>query len=221
MRKGSESVGGAIVAGILVVAPVYLAVLLLLKAIKSLTVLLKPLAGLLPERMPGEEILSLLLVLVFCYLVGLAIRTSPGQVIRRRIERSIFDKIPGYALFRSFTQRLAGESEDETWKPALAEIEDALVPAFIIEEFADGRYTVFVPSVPTPLAGTVYVLSHDRVHPLDIAFTQAMKTVSRWGSGCKDLVAAMESTKQSSPTPEGEGIVSHKTGALAASTSRH
>jgi hypothetical protein len=47
--------------------------------------------------LPGEEILSLLLVLVFCYLVGLAIRTSPGQSIRRRIERSVFDKIPGYA----------------------------------------------------------------------------------------------------------------------------
>ena len=98
MRKGSGSVGGALVAGILVIAPVYLAVLLLLKAIKSLMVLLKPLAGLLPDWLPGEEILSLLLVLVLCYLVGLAIRTSPGQAIRRRIERSVFDKIPGYAL---------------------------------------------------------------------------------------------------------------------------
>lgn len=221
MRKRNGSVGGALVAGILVIAPIYLAVLLLLKAIKSLMVLLKPFAGLLPDWLPGEEILSLLLVLVLCYLVGLAIRTSPGQAIRLRIERSVFDRIPGYALFRSFTQRLAGASEDETWKPALAEIEDALVPAFIIEELADGRYTVFVPSVPTPLAGAVYILSHDRVHPLNIAFTQAMKTVSRWGSGCKDLVAAMESTKQPSATPEGEGIVSHKTGALATSTSRH
>jgi uncharacterized membrane protein len=215
MRKGSGSLGGTLVAGILVLAPVYLGVLLLLKAIKSLTAVLKPLAGLLPGWLPGAEVLSLLLVLVFCYLVGLAVRTSPGQAIRKRIERSVFDKIPGYALFRSFTQRLAGTSEDETWKPALAEIEDALVPAFIIEEFTDGRYTVFVPSVPTPLAGAVYVLSRDRVHPLDIAFTRAMKTISQWGSGCKDLVAAMESTKQPSATPEGQRIVAHATGAPA------
>jgi uncharacterized membrane protein len=221
MRKGSRSVGGTLFAGILVIAPVYLGVLLLLKAIKSLAGLLKPLAGLLPDWVPAEGILSLLLVLVFCYLVGLAIRTSPGQAIRQRIERTVFEKIPGYALFRSFTRRLAGESEDEAWKPALAEIEDALVPAFIIEEHADGRYTVFVPSVPTPFAGAVYVLSRDRVHPLDIAFTQAIKTVSRWGSGCKDLVAAMESTKQPSATREGEGVVSGKTGAPVAITSRH
>jgi len=222
MRKGSRSVGGTLVAGILVIAPVYLGILLLLKAIKSLAGLLKPLAGLFPDWVPAEGVLSLLLVLVFCYLVGLAIRTSPGQAIRQRIERAVFEKIPGYALFRSFTRRLAGESEDEAWKPALAEIEDAFVPAFIIEEHADGRYTVFVPSVPTPFAGAVYVLSRGRVHPLDIAFTQAIKTVSRWGSGCKDLVAAMESAKQPSATREGEEIVSRKTGAPpVAITSRH
>lgn len=214
MSKPSRSFGGTLLAGILVIAPVYLGVLLLLKAMKSLAVLLKPFAALLPDWLPGDQILSLVLVLAVCYLIGLAIRTSPGQAMRRRIEHSLFEKIPGYALFRSLTQRLAGDSEDEAWKPALAEIEDALVPAFIIEELPDGRYTVFVPSVPTPLAGAVYVLSQERVHLLDIAFTQAMKTVSRWGSGCKDLVAAMESTKPGAATigrsaTSAPAIVSH------------
>ena len=78
------------------------------------------------------------------------------------------------------------------WQPALAEIEEALVPAFIIEELEDGRYTVFVPSVPTPFAGAVYILSRERVHPLDIPFTQALQSVSRWGSGSRELVAAMK-----------------------------
>ena len=35
---------------------------------------------------------------------------------------------------RSLTQRLAGRDHDATWQPALAEIEEALVPAFVIEE---------------------------------------------------------------------------------------
>lgn len=84
-----------------------------------------------------------------------------------------------------------------TWKPALVEIEDALVPAFIIEELDDGRFTVFVPSVPTPLAGAVYILGPERVHIVDIPFTQAISTISRWGSGSKDLVAAMRVTGRS------------------------
>ena len=139
--------------------------------------------------------------------------------MQQRLARSVFEKIPGYGLFRSLTRQVAGEGEGEAWKPALVEIEDALVPAFIVEQLTDGRYTVFVPSVPTPLAGAVYVLSHDRVHPLDIAFTQAMKTVSRWGSGCKDLVAAMEGATQQGATVEGH--VPRKPEPLTATTSPH
>ena len=113
-----------------------------------------------------------------------------------------FERIPGYSLLRSLTQRLAGDSEESTWQPALAEIEDALVPAFIIEELADGRFTVFVPSVPTPIAGAVYILARERVHVVDIPFTQAIRSISRWGSGTKDLVAAMEVTRRPTASPE-------------------
>ena len=141
-------------------------------------------------------------LLVICFLVGAAIGTSAGRNIETRIEHTFFERIPGYTLFRSLTQRLVGEGQDGAWQPALAEIEDALVPAFIIEEHADGRYTVFVPSVPTPLAGAVFVLTADRVHPVDVAFMQALRTVSRWGAGCKDLVAAMDGAKHRTASPE-------------------
>jgi hypothetical protein len=119
-----------------------------------------------------------------------ALRTQIGYRLWNRVEKSFFERMPGYALIRSLTQRLAGEDREAAWK--LAEVEEALVPAFIIEELADGRFTVFVPSIPTPLAGAVHILSAERVHPLNVPFTQAIKTISRWGSGSKDLVAALE-----------------------------
>ena len=192
MRKSCEWIVSALVSGLLILVPFYLAVLLLLKATQSVVALVKPFAMLLPDWFPAENVLSLLLVLIVCFLVGLAMRTSTGRAIRERIEKTLFERLPGYALLRSLTQRLAGQGEENVWKPALAEIEDALVPAFIIEELEDGRFTIFVPSVPTPFAGAVYILSPERVHPLDIPFTQAVQSVSRWGSGSKELVAAME-----------------------------
>ena len=191
MRQGVRFVVGALIGGALVVVPLYLAVLLLLKAMKSVAGLARPFAMLLPDWIPAERALSLLLVLVICFLIGVLIRTPAGRAAQERLERSFFERIPGYALIRSLSQRMAGQAEGNVWKPALAEIEDALVPAFIIEEFEDGRFTVFVPSVPTPLAGAVYVLAPERVHPLDIPFTQAAQSISRWGSGSKALVAAM------------------------------
>ena len=186
---------GGLVTGFIVIVPLYLSILLLLKAMSSIRGLVKPLALLIPDWLPGEDLMAFLLVLILCLVVGLLVRTTVGRAVRERIERSLFERIPGYALLRSLTQRLVGEDRENVWKPALVEIEEALVPAFIIEEFDDGRYTVFVPSVPTPLAGAVYILERGRVHPIDVPFTQAIKVISRWGQGSKDLVAAMDRNK--------------------------
>jgi len=191
MKYLREFVANAVVGGVLVLLPVYLAVLLLLKGMQSVLALVRPISALLPDWVPAQDFLAVLAVLIVCFFVGAAVRTRAGRVVRERMEMSLFGRLPGYALLRSLTQRLAGKSEENVWKPALAEIEDALVPAFIVEELDDGRFTIFVPSVPTPFAGAVYILSRDRVHPVDIPFTQAIKSISRWGSGSKDLVAAM------------------------------
>jgi len=198
MKYAREFITSTLVGGLLIVVPAYLAVLLLLKGMKSVATLVRPFAALLPDWMPAENLFSLLLVLIICFLVGIAVRTRSGRVVRERVEVALFGRLPGYGLIKSLTQRLAGdsdqqerESDESAWLPVLIELEDALVPAFIIETLDDGRFTVFVPSVPTPLAGAVYVLSPERVHILDVPFTQALRSISRWGSGSGELVAAM------------------------------
>lgn len=192
MKKFGKFITSAVFAGMLILAPIYLALLLLLKAMSSLTGLVKPLMHLLPDWLPAGTILELLLVLFICFLVGAGVRNRKGQALWERLEESVFSKIPGYGVVRGLTRQLAGQSEGDAWQPALAEIEDALVPAFIIEELDDGRLTVFVPSVPTALAGALYILAPSRVHRVNVGVTRAIQAVSRWGSGSKDLVAKME-----------------------------
>jgi uncharacterized membrane protein len=188
----------ALLSGVFIVVPIYLATLLLLKGMASVVGLVRPVALLLPDWIPGEMALSLLLVLLICFLIGLAVRTRAGQDVRNRVERTFFERIPGYSLLRSLTQQVAGASRENVWKPAMYEGDEGLMLAFIIEELEDGRYTLFVPSIPTPLAGAVYVVERLKVHPLDIPFTDALKTISRWGSGAKDLVAAMDRGQKAS-----------------------
>jgi len=200
MKKVLEFILRAVLAGLLFVIPIYLAILLLLKAMKSLAGVVRPLARLLPEAVPADMFLSFLVVLVICFLIGAAFLTSAGSILRERIEKALFERVPGYALIRSLTQQIAGASDDKVWKPAFFELEECLVPAFIIEEFEDGRYTIFVPSIPTPFAGAVYIADRERVHPLDVPFTDALKAVSRWGSGSREIVAAMEKGKPRADT---------------------
>jgi len=199
MKQTMRAVWKALMQGLLIVVPVYLAILLLLKGMKSVANLVRPFTALLPDWVPAEELLSLLLVLAICAVIGATVGTRIGRACRDWLERSVFERIPGYGVIRSLTRQMAGRGQETTWKAALVEIEDALVPGFIIEELEDGRYTVFVPSIPTPFAGAVYVLDRQRVHPVDVPFTDAIKVISRWGSGAKNLVAAMERGESVAP----------------------
>lgn len=191
MKHFRESILSTLVSGILLIIPIYVAILLLLKAMKSVGKVVRPLTRLLPGSFPAEPVFSLLAVLMLCLLVGIVLRTPVGQDARIKIEESIFQKVPGYEVFRNMTQQLAGRGQEGAWQPALAEIEEALVPAFIVEELDDRRFTVFVPSAPTLMAGSIYILTHDRVHPLDVQFMHAVKVVTHWGSGSKELIGAM------------------------------
>jgi hypothetical protein len=71
-----------LVGGLLVVAPIYIAVLLLLKAMQSSVGLVRPFAMLLPEWFPAENVLSLLLVLIVCFLTVPPTRVAPRGACR-------------------------------------------------------------------------------------------------------------------------------------------
>ena len=133
MKKLAQLVLTTLGSGLLVVVPIYLAVLLMLKAAASVAGLVRPLSKLVPDWVPAERLLSLLLVLMICFLIGVAIRTRRGRVARDVIEKTLFERIPGYATIRSLTNRMAGDENERVWRPAFAEIEEARVPAFIIE----------------------------------------------------------------------------------------
>ena len=111
MRYAREFVTSTLVGGLLIVVPVYLAVLLLLKGMKSVAGLVRPIAALLPDWIPAEGFCSLMLILTICFLVGVAVRTRSGRAVRERMEVAFFERLPGYGLLRSLTQRLSGDSE--------------------------------------------------------------------------------------------------------------
>jgi uncharacterized membrane protein len=89
------------------------------------------------------------------------------------------------------TRQFAGDVHEQSFQPALAEIEDALVPAFIVEKHADGQLTVFVSSSPTPMTGTIYILPPERVHPVDMPLRKAMVCIAKWGAGASAMRASM------------------------------
>lgn len=180
-----------LIGGLLIVLPVWVSLLLLVKAIKSAQAALLPIAKLLPQWVVHEKVTALVLLLLICFVVGLLIRTRLGQRLGEWIADHILGRIPGFSLMRGMTRQLAGEEGEQSFKPALVEIEEALVPAFIIEKHPDGQFTIFVSSSPTPMAGAIYILPPERVHPVDVPLRKAMLCVTKWGTGAAEIRAAM------------------------------
>ena len=195
MKSLAELTKTTLIGGLLVVLPIYLSILLLAKTLSGILALLSPVTAAIPAGTQFRQIFALMIVLAVCLVAGLVVRTGAGLRAKSALERTVLGKIPGYALVRGLAERLGGDAVEGSFQPALVELEDALSPGFIIEELEDGRYTVLVPSVPTPAAGALFILPRERVHPLDVPFTQAVKVISKWGAGAGELARGVQVRK--------------------------
>jgi uncharacterized membrane protein len=199
MRRVVGFVKTTLIGGVLIILPTYLAVLLLAKAVGGLLALIGPVAAQIPAGVELRQIAAILLLTVICFAAGLIVRTAPGRRAKNAFERAVLTKLPGYTLLRGLTGRLTGRAEEAAFAPALVEIEDALVPALIVERLENGHCTVLVPSVPTPMAGALYILPPERVHPVDVPFAKALAVFSKWGTGAGEFVRAMKSPPHPPP----------------------
>lgn len=179
--------------GLLIVFPAWLAVLLFVQLLVHLEGLVKPIAVAMPKGVDHPMPWSIVAFLLVCFITGLLFHTTIGKLMGRTIENAVLEKIPGYPSLRSIANQMSDFESEKGFKPALVEMEDGcLTPAFLIEAHQIGFSTVFVPSVPTPMAGNILIMPSERVHTVDVPVPVMMKCISKWGSGSGEILAAME-----------------------------
>lgn len=192
MGKTFEFFKTTLIGGVLIIAPAAALVLLLVKVAQFLRHLLDPLVRTLPGWIPFPYVTEVIAVIALCFLAGLIVRTTLGRWFGARIERHVFERIPGYALFKAVTGQSLGGAMGEGAVPALVSMEDGLVPGLIIEKHDDGYVTVFVPSPPAPTSGQCYVFATEMVHPVDVTLPKFLSCITKWGLGAQELRLAMK-----------------------------
>src|SRR5689334_21226211 len=155
MRRLAEFVKTALIGGLLVILPVYVSIILIAKAVQGVLAAMKPITAVVPASVQFREIVAVLVIVAVCFVAGLIVRTGPGLRAKNAFEAAVLERLPGYTLLRGLAGRFTGRGDEPTFAPALVDIEEALVPALIIEKLDDGSFTVLVPSVPTPMAGAL------------------------------------------------------------------
>jgi uncharacterized membrane protein len=153
MKRALAFLKATLLGGVIVVLPAWLAVLLVLKVLAHLEIFVKPVSSHLPHSIAHPRVIAILVLVGLCFLVGAAIQTAIGQKAERAAERAVLEKIPGYTVLRSLASRLSDHAETASFQPALVEMEEALVPAFIVEQHNGNHCTVFIPSCPHPWLG--------------------------------------------------------------------
>src|SRR5262245_2402685 len=107
MKALVEFLKTTLIGGLLIVAPAYLTALLLAKALGGMVALLRPIVGLLPERVHHfGQILAIVLVILVCFLLGLIARTGLGRRAIEAFERRVLERLPGFAMLRSVVRRI-------------------------------------------------------------------------------------------------------------------
>jgi len=191
MRQLLRFFGTTFVGGLLVILPIYLAIILLLKGVKTLIGLVKPIAALVPESSLHPDAVAIILAVVACFIAGLVARGFPRSKAGAAFEEKVLERIPGYAMLRSATRALLGTS-DATLQMALVEMEEGLVVGVLTEHHPQGWVTVFIPDTPTPASGALFLFPEHRVHPVDIPFRSGLKIASRYGRGAGAMLAGLK-----------------------------
>lgn len=184
-----------IVGGLFFVIPLLLVLVLLREGIQLVSRVVRPVSGLFHAQTYAgflvADIIAVALILLVCFIAGLVAATGPGRRLSRGIDRLVLRKVPGYTLIKSAAEGMAGLEHipgcDEA-TPAVAWIEEAWVPAFVMERPVEGLVTVFVPSAPTPAAGSIYFLPENRVRSIDASMMAELRCVTRLGLGSRELL---------------------------------
>jgi len=187
-----------IIGGLLVVMPAYLALLFLVEVITGLVPLLggliKPITAVLGVDADAFGLtLGALVFLLICAIAGILLKTSYSKLIKNKLE-PIFRNIPGYVLLRSITNRMARLETAEKLAVGFVELienQRSLSAAFVLEKHNCGTYTIFVPIVPTPTVGNVYVVPEQRLFIVDVPFMDMVKFITKWGESSPALREAI------------------------------
>jgi len=181
-----------VVGGFVFLVPAVIVVVALGKLIGALKVLAKALAPFFGiETRLGGLVLDLLAVTVtvlLCFVAGLLARRASAKRMREKLDATLLNSFPGYAFIKGFAENLRQTEElAETFLPVLVQFDDYVQIAFETHREPGGKVAVYLPGAPNPWSGSVVYVANERVKPLQMTLTEALRNIRKLGKGSLDI----------------------------------
>jgi uncharacterized membrane protein len=193
MKKSKPSVKTKLIYGVIVIGPIAVIIIVLVKLVEILEKVAKA-VGLHSTFGAGLAIfLSLVLLLVICYGVGVLVHTQIGSLSFNKFEKSVLLQIPGYSIISNILKGFA-EEKVESYLPALIQLgqEGTGVLGFVMEKNDNDTITVFVPSVPAITIGSLHIVERKRVTFLEASHLEIVNCITEWGVGSNKFISRIK-----------------------------
>jgi uncharacterized membrane protein len=165
---------------------------ILYQVVMVMIMIAQPLTGFFPiEKFAGVAVVNIVAVLaliLLCFLAGLVARHSMAKGVVKKLD-SVLINVPGYAMVRGIKSGFDAES-GEQMRPVALQLGSAERIGFEIQQLADGRSMVYIPSAPSAWSGITQILPADQVTYLDIPVTKVMELTEKFGHGVEELLEA-------------------------------
>jgi uncharacterized membrane protein len=188
MNKRLSFIKTTVVGGFVFLIPAVIIVIALGKVLGAMKVMAKALAPIFGIESPaGGLLLNLLVVTVtilLCFVGGLIARRASAKRVRAKLDAVLLNSIPGYAFVKGVAENLRQTEERAgSFLPVLVQFDDYAQIAFETQREPAGEVTVYIPGAPNPWSGTLVCVSPERVKPLSMTLTEALRNIRTLGKG--------------------------------------
>ena len=201
MNRIKTFIKTSLLGGLAVILPAALLFLIFRWLFNWATDIIQPLTDIVLARGQFQEFVAdavvMALILLFCFGVGVAVKTKIGRYIHENLESRILQIAPGYPTMKSVVMQFIGKKKSPFSSVALVRPfeNDTLMTAFITDTHEKNRSTVFVPTGPNPTTGFIFHLQKQYVHPIDISVEEAIRSVISCGAGSANFLQGLGEIK--------------------------
>ena len=192
MKRQLEFIKTTAIGGFLFLIPAVIVMIVVGKVIGGLRTFAKALSPVfgIESSLGGFvlDIVTFAVTVLICFAAGLLARRAAAKRVREKLDRSLLNFIPGYALIKGFADNLRQTEEiSGSFVPVMFRFDDYVQMAFETERLPNGKVAVYLPGAPNPWSGSVVFVSNDRIKPLSISLPDALRNIRTLGKGSLNI----------------------------------
>ena len=135
----------------------------------------------------GSKSLAILLLILICFLCGLAFQSSLIRKWVGKLEENVLCYVPGYSMIKSVIVDAVGADVENNMTSVLVKEGDGWLLGFLVEE-NEVFCTVFLPGAPKPNLGRIKIVPVVTVKKIDVPTNEVAQSIKNYG---KDALSWM------------------------------